>query len=82
MFYVVLSAVAGNSFNFLVSGLMIFSFLLLSTSFSLILSTKNIGAGIKEDTPYNIGKKHNTAILLNWTHNVCGIMLVTIMFTD
>jgi hypothetical protein len=32
--------------------------------------------------PYNIGKKHNTAILLNWTHNVCGIMLVTIMFTD
>lgn len=38
------------------------------------------GIGTKKDMRLDIGKKHNTAILLNWKHGVYGIMQETIMY--
>lgn len=46
------------------------------------LSDSSLCIGIEKDMPSVTGKKLNTAIPLNWKHNVCGTMLVITMFTD
>lgn len=45
-------------------------------SYAVLLVVEDTREGMLSDT----GKKHNTAILLNWKHNVFGTMLRTIMF--